>query len=286
MVIEISEMRVAMDDWRGVTSPAERKKRQNLLSQRAYRRRMKDQQGSAQCSNSASTATSAAGPHSTHAPLPDTRQKCEMALILDTFQDYSLNAPRPSQLQLLIRLNVLDGLARNAEALGFPVKGLCADEFISPFNYQDGHRPSSQPSHPESLSPTAPQRTVRHHPWVDLFPLARLRDNILRGLDSGTIDEDELCSDLLNVEDTNWSDVKKPSLILWGEPWDIKGWEASAAFLRKWGWITQGCPELIEGTDYWRRIRGEQGIVFDVSDDGASTMATVNLVSALSESRT
>ncbi|KAG7126162.1 hypothetical protein HYQ44_001202 [Verticillium longisporum] len=208
------------------------------------------------------------------------------ALILDTFQDYSLNAPRPSQLQLLIRLNVLDGLARNAEALGFPVKGLCADEFISPFNYQNGHRPSSQPSHPESLSPTAPQRTVRHHPWVDLFPLARLRDNILRGLDSGTIDEDELCSDLLNVEDTNWSDVKKPSLILWGEPWDIKGWEASAAFLRKWGWITQGCPELIEGTDYWRRIRGEQGIVFDVSDDGASTMATVNLVSALSESRT
>ncbi|KAF3346404.1 Siderophore iron transporter mirA [Verticillium dahliae VDG2] len=189
------------------------------------------------------------------------------ALILDTFQDYSLNAPRPSQLQLLIRLNVLDGLARNAEALGFPVKGLCADEFISPFNYQNGHRPSSQPSHPESLSPTALQRTVRHHPWVDLFPLARLRDNILRGLDSGTIDEDELCSDLLNVEDTNWSD-------------------ASAAFLRKWGWITQGCPELIEGINYWRRIRGEQGIVFDVSDDGASTMATVNLVSALSESRT
>ncbi|KAF3360540.1 hypothetical protein VdG1_01500 [Verticillium dahliae VDG1] len=175
------------------------------------------------------------------------------ALILDTFQDYSLNAPRPSQLQLLIRLNVLDGLARNAEALGFPVKGLCADEFISPFNYQNGHRPSSQPSHPESLR---------------------------------TIDEDELCSDLLNVEDTNWSDVEKPSLILWGEPWDIKGWEASAAFLRKWGWITQGCPELIEGTNYWRRIRGEQGIVFDVSDDGASTMATVNLVSALSESRT
>ncbi|RBQ90651.1 hypothetical protein VDGD_04202 [Verticillium dahliae] len=112
------------------------------------------------------------------------------------------------------------------------------------------------------------------------------RCDITRGLDSGTIDEDELCSDLLNVEDTNWSDVEKPSLILWGEPWDIKGWEASAAFLRKWGWITQGCPELIEGTNYWRRIRGEQGIVFDVSDDGASTMATVNLVSALSESRT
>ncbi|KAG7122430.1 hypothetical protein HYQ44_003328 [Verticillium longisporum] len=147
--------------------------------------------------------------------------------------------------------------------LGFPVKGLCADEFISPFNYQDGHRPSSQPSHPESLSPTALQRTVRHHPWVDLFPLARLRDNVLRGLNSGAIDEDELCSDLLNVEDRKWSDVEKPSLILWGESWDIKGWEASAAFLRKWGWITQGCPELIEGTNYWRRIRGEQGIVFD-----------------------
>lgn len=74
MVIEISEMRVAMDDWRGVTSPAEEKKRQNRLSQRAYRRRMKDQQGSAQCSDSAGTATSAAGPHSTHAPY-QTRAK-------------------------------------------------------------------------------------------------------------------------------------------------------------------------------------------------------------------
>ncbi|KAM0629296.1 hypothetical protein ACHAO3_002461 [Verticillium nonalfalfae] len=207
------------------------------------------------------------------------------ALLMDTIQDYSLNAPRPSQLQLLIRLNVLDGLARNAEALGFPVKGLCADEFISPFNYQDGHRPSSQPSHPESLSPTALQRTVRHHPWVDLFPLARLRDNVLRGLDSEAINEDELCSDLLNVEDTNCSDVEKPSLILWGESWDIKGWEASAAFLRKWGWITQGCPELIEGTNYWRQIRGEQGIVFNVSDDGASTMANANFISASSGSR-
>lgn len=87
---------------------------------------------------------------------------------------------------------------------------------------------------------------------------------MLHALAAGVFDEDELCHDMLMVTDPNGL-ADKPALISWSGSWDVHGWEASPAFLRKWGWLLWGCPEIIEGTNYWRQKRGETSVRFFTS---------------------
>ncbi|KAL6412937.1 hypothetical protein AUP68_02431 [Ilyonectria robusta] len=141
------------------------------------------------------------------------------------YQDYSSGLPQPGYLHVLIRLNVLNALAQNAALLEFRFKGLCFPELVSPFNQ---HGPSSvhtfipSQAYPSWLQPTALQMTVRHHPWIDLIPIPRMRDNILCALEAGFLDNKELGIDILGVEDIQGDTA---SLIIWGEPWDPRGWE-------------------------------------------------------------
>lgn len=173
------------------------------------------------------------------------------------YEDYVLKAPQPSHLKALIRLNILNAVYRNATTLGIPTEGLCRDEFISPLSC---HGPKLQSTMvtldlcPKNLLPTDLQRRVAHHPWIDLFPWPRLRDNILMGVVAGLIDEDELCCDIIEVRNEN------PCLIVWGEPGDVQSWEVSESFLRKWGFLIHGCPEILEVTNNWRGKRGAQSI--------------------------
>ncbi|KAF7548117.1 hypothetical protein G7Z17_g7266 [Cylindrodendrum hubeiense] len=296
---QLAEMRDPGDNWTGVTGTAERKKRQNRLNQRAVRRRRKLQQndptgtsqtqpcrikftapgmeihmigeGQLQTTEYGDSSTTEndwcieqAGHLLMTCPqrLAQVRRQMRAA-----YEDYALNAPRPEFLQVLIRINVLNAMARNAIMLGLPVEGLCHDDFISPFSYCGPRPPDSidpLAMLPESLRPTATQMTVIHHPWIDTFPIPRLRDNVLRGILAEDLDEDDLCKDLLRVEDEKTAD-EKPALIIWGDPWDVRGWEASVAFLKKWGWLMTGCPELLASTNYWRTQRGEKRLNFGLS---------------------
>jgi hypothetical protein len=187
-------------------------------------------------------------------------------LVRQAYEDYTLQAPRPAHLQILIRLNVLNALARNAVCMGFPREGLCTDEFISPYSTNDprfSNDSKQAMSSPPALQPTILQRTVAHHPWIDLLPFPQLRDNVLMYMETGLVDDDDLCEDLLLVDDPR--DINsKPSIIVWGMPWDSKGWEVNPAFLRKWGFLLLGCKEIMEGTNYWREKRGEKRLVFEV----------------------
>jgi hypothetical protein len=61
-------------------------------------------------------------------------------------------------------------------------------------------------------------------------------------MNAGLLDDDELCGDLLRVRDCDGG----PQLLVWGGSWDIRGWEAKTAFLKKWGWLMKGCPELCQ----------------------------------------
>ena len=69
--------------------------------------------------------------------------------------------------------------------------------------------------------------------------------------------DDQICYDVLGwCHPTNG----RNGLIVWGEPWDPHGWEASEGFLRKWGWTVAGEPEIAAATNHWRSVRGEEAI--------------------------
>jgi hypothetical protein len=129
------------------------------------------------------------------------------------------------------------------------------EDAISPWN---STRESVKPSCPASLQPTSIQREISHHPWIDLFPIPQMRDNML--LAGDTYDEYELCNDLVDFCDVP---SERTGLIVWGEPWDPSGWEISEPFLNRWGWVVKGCVELLASTNYWRAQRGENKLVVE-----------------------
>lgn len=189
------------------------------------------------------------------------------ALVQHAYEAYTIGGLRPTNLHALIRINVLDAMARNAASMGFPVDGLCAYDYISPYTENVGPHPQPQlmafpaPSCPERLRPTPIQRRFPHHPWIDLFPFPRFRDNMILAIEAGILDDDELCLDV--AEALTPVGEETPALIVWGEAWDYRGWEVNPPFLRRWGWLLRGCPEMLEATNHWRVGRGERRIVYE-----------------------
>ncbi|PKS13061.1 hypothetical protein jhhlp_000402 [Lomentospora prolificans] len=292
------DMRDPSDDWTGVTSREERKRRQNRLNQRAHRRRKNKQQQQAGPSGtedikvlpppaltsspartwSVSPASSSASEwEAQHEGLlimtcPRTVERMRRFL-REAYEEYTLHAPNVGHLPSLIRLNLIDALARNAIRIGFDPNGLCDDDLISPLNYRGPPLPDGSlvmlkwrddarrgADCPQALAPTHLQRTVLHHPWIDLFPFPQFRDNVLTSIQAGILDDDELCLDL--IEFAGGADGRAPALIVWGEASDWRSWEVTGEFLRKWGWLVRGCAEMVAATNYWRQKRGETRIIF------------------------
>ena len=170
-------------------------------------------------------------------------------------QDYFLGSPRVDQLVTIVQFNVLRALVSNNLTLGFATNWLEADA-ISPWTSTEEHRSISCPS---SLLPTTLQRNVPHHPWIDFFPVPKMRDNLLLAEDS--YDEYALCNDLVDCFDVT---EDMTGLIVWGESWDPSGWEVSERFSKKWAWVIKGCKELLESTNYWRVTRGEDPLLLEI----------------------
>lgn len=272
----------ASEDWTGVTSTAERRKLQNRLNKRsqcewphlAYvcilidvytvdlRKRQKlakSRQG-----DLPKPSTEIAAQTSPNSMIQAIMEMCEVfnspdisqrvfALASMAYLDYTMNAPRISQLPFLITLNVNIAIAKNATLLGFDRALMCIDEAISPFNQNGPWPPSYNP--PKVLEPTPVQKAILHHPWLDIFPFAKFRDNIILAADAELLDDGELCED---VAEANLQNTERPSLIVWGDASLPHSWEASPLFLRKWGWLLHGCPEMLEATNRWRQSRGER----------------------------
>lgn len=105
---------------------------------------------------------------------------------------------------------------------------------------------------PPSLEPSDTQRSIVHHPWIDLIPIASLRDALL--LQMGEYDEDQLCGDLYGI----CGPSPEVGMLVWGEAWDPSAYEVSERVFNKWGRFLRDCPELLTSTNYWRRKRGEK----------------------------
>ncbi|CZR37779.1 uncharacterized protein FPRO_07030 [Fusarium proliferatum ET1] len=255
------------EDWTGVTSTAQRRKLQNRLNKRSqYLRKRQQQEQNRLASNIVgqaglpaesmpSIALALQGPPD--AMFEVIRRTCEVyerpdkservfAVACKTYMDYTMNAPRISQLPLLISLNVTIAVANNATVLGFDRALMCIDEAISPFNINGPFNADYNP--PKALEPTEVQKAVLHHPWLDIFPFPKFRDNVILAADAELLDDGELCEDISEI---NWENVEKPSLIVWGDSSVPNSWEASPWFLRKWGEDPILLPGDEDATTIW-----------------------------------
>ncbi|KAL7930856.1 hypothetical protein V8C35DRAFT_129111 [Trichoderma chlorosporum] len=173
-----------------------------------------------------------------------------------------------SQLLLsVMQFNVIRAVGINATSMGLRMDQL-AEETISPFNDCVGAlpapplgldstvRPGKELQHlPPNMHPTALQKLVVHHPWIDLCPQPSLRDALLRRLHNN-LDEDEFCHHLfLQCEDSD--DDGMLGMVVWGEAWDPASYEISSTMIRKWPWLVDECPDIIRTTNYWRAKRQE-----------------------------
>ncbi|KAB8274758.1 hypothetical protein BDV30DRAFT_225662 [Aspergillus minisclerotigenes] len=171
-------------------------------------------------------------------------------------KDYALGSPRVDQLLTLIQFNVFRALVDNTSMLRFTMDWLEEEEAISPWCTSGFESEISLC--PTSLRPTLLQQEIPHHPWIDLFPIPQMRDNLLQRY--GDFDETALCNDLVDFYDVSNDET---GLIVWRTPWHPTGWEISETFLRKWSWVVRGCDDLANSTNYWRGLRGEEPLVFD-----------------------
>lgn len=120
------------------------------------------------------------------------------------------------------------------------------------------------------LRPSSEQITIKHHPYIDILPFPTLRKNLIAHQEE--IDEDGFFQDMLT------------GLVCWGgagvgrkdgqdstgyastgTPWDVRSWEASVWFLKKY-WTLLGGEEgeLVRQSEWWRSIRGDDAPIVEV----------------------
>jgi hypothetical protein len=83
-------------------------------------------------------------------------------------------------------------------------------------------------------------------------------------LQAGKYDSDDLRYDLGQALYEGFDDLERRGFLVWGASWDMNGWEVSESFVRKWGFLLKGCPDVIESTNYWREVRGEERLVVEI----------------------
>ncbi|PNP58084.1 hypothetical protein THARTR1_02242 [Trichoderma harzianum] len=171
-----------------------------------------------------------------------------------------------SQLLLsVMQFNVIRAAGANAATIGIGMD-VMAEDIISPFYTGAGTQlalpfvPGSSASYdkeqhlPPNLQPTALQKLVIHHPWIDVCAQPSLRNALLRRLHN--LDEDEFCHYLFLQSGESDKDGMI-GMVVWGEAWDPASYEISATMIRKWPWIVNECPDIIRTTNYWRAKRQE-----------------------------
>jgi hypothetical protein len=189
----------------------------------------------------------------------------ESERVIAAFQQWvdfqnAVSCPRADYLLVLVKFNVFRALFSNGTILGLSTAGEYFDDDANSSFAKSMNTRSSFLSLPSALQPTRIQCQIPHHPSLDLLPDPQMRDNLIRA--SGAYDEDALCADLIGLSTYT---TGRSGLIIWGEPWDLCGWEVTEPFWKHWQWALNGCDELLRATNHWRNKRGEPSLHFNVA---------------------
>ncbi|CAH0040072.1 unnamed protein product [Clonostachys rhizophaga] len=219
-----------------------------------------------------------------HAPQFSRRARSQSAMLGAS--------PCSDQLLNLVNYNTFRGLFINKALLAtlsehFPPGSNTAVNIMKGLPGQATVIPSSS-SIPTSLVPTRHQMRVPHATWMDFIPFPRMRDNLIRHneeFDHRQFIRD-MIGDLLDELYFMRPSVKtsppgthrvtlrdglddqitatRNGLIIWGDPHIPDSWEATPGFFERWGWVLEGCVEIVKSTNYWRSLRNEEPIVPDL----------------------
>ncbi|KAH8884053.1 hypothetical protein GQ53DRAFT_846417 [Thozetella sp. PMI_491] len=249
---QLAEARRAEDDWTGISDQAERRKRQTRLALRAYRKRKATQnQGTNaeskhvevskgygnQMSTTAATSTVFIPPFHKDGRVRPARYLYPMS------RDHLLP---------LIEYNVFRASRTNVLILGYLHLGSDKCSFggrvpLFPNPYEGS-------GIPDSLKPTTLQQATAHPDWIDLLPSPRMRDNAIRVQDQFA--NSDLCEDILGSM-VGVNHDPGAMIVAWATPWEASGWEFTEGFMKKWSFLVEGCEDLLESTNWWRSLRGE-----------------------------
>ncbi|KFA71286.1 hypothetical protein S40288_06706 [Stachybotrys chartarum IBT 40288] len=164
---------------------------------------------------------------------------------------------------------VIEAFRTNCLVVGITESMFCGDESESPFyrpNVEGASNPdgvvafvqSSFMSLKYDLRPSCNQIATSHHPYIDIIPIPSVRKRLIEL--QNEIDEDAFFMDALEGFRC-WGNRRESRHQGCGSgtSWDMRSWEATPTFLKKWACILgDEESEIARQSRWWRIVRGEE----------------------------
>lgn len=263
--IPIATVMTANENWRGKNDPAERRRIQNRLNQRAFRQRQRAGESPKQYKPRSMSSASqqpdsddeADSPQSGTSSVPSSSAEGRASSETSGERSNSTTNTQSGrvwdELAQLINRNFMSATVTNAQHIGIDLSALQAGTSLrTPRN--------TERQIPTALTPIEAQYQFPHDPIIDTIPHARLRYNILRAIAGGQMDSSDFtrcirASGSLELLHGSW---QRGGVVVWSSPEQVSSWELSEPFIRRWAFLLEGCEDLIAATNSWRSRRGER----------------------------